>query len=145
MDRKDFETGIILGLCLPPVPQVVRTPISYSYNGVVLPKLPEWDRSVYPYAFIFVGSVLRRLTVLPEARHLTIPEGSETAFITAEEGMSYMSASYYEGSAAWGQFTTYTAEETKLLSNSPHWANYDIKNPDETVYLEASNPVPVYE
>ena len=29
-----------------------KTPDGYSYNGVQLPKLPEWDKEMYPYAVI---------------------------------------------------------------------------------------------
>ena len=33
-----------------PVP--VQTATMYSYNGTVLPALPEWDKETYPYAYI---------------------------------------------------------------------------------------------
>ena len=29
-----------------------KTPVAYLYNGVRLPGLPEWDKTVYPFAVI---------------------------------------------------------------------------------------------
>ena len=34
----------------------VKEATMYSYNGVVLPKLPEWDKTKYPYAVMFFTS-----------------------------------------------------------------------------------------
>lgn len=53
-NRKSWLIGFALGLCgkPPPIAGSRREPVAYLYNGVRLPKLPEYDKSVYPYAVI---------------------------------------------------------------------------------------------
>ena len=55
--------GLILSLFSSPLPEVQKQPVAYLYNGVRLPKLPEWDRETYPYATISVISHMTALTV----------------------------------------------------------------------------------
>jgi hypothetical protein len=38
LDLKSWMTGYILGITGKPLPLVQKTPIGYSYNGVVLPE-----------------------------------------------------------------------------------------------------------
>lgn len=53
IDLKSWLYGFCLGICGKPLPLAAKkTPTAYSYNGVVLPKLPEWDREKYPYAVV---------------------------------------------------------------------------------------------
>ena len=137
--------GLILGQFSSPLPRAQKEPVAYLYNGVRLPKLPEWDREKYPYAYIWFGSTLKRLYVLSEASHMTMTDSGGNACIGAEAGTTYMVANTYVGNATWGSFTSYTEEEPKVLSSSVGWANYDIRNADGTLYLSASEPIPVYE
>lgn len=137
--------GLILSLFSSPLPEVQKEPVAYLYNGVRLPKLPEWDREKYPYAYIWFGSTLKRLYILQEASHMTMTDSGGNACIGVEAGTTYMAANTHVGNATWGPFTSYTAEEPKALSSSVGWANYDIRNADGTLYLSASEPIPVYE
>lgn len=53
-NRKSWLIGFALELCGNPLPIAgsKREPVAYLYNGVRLPKLPEYDKSVYSYAVI---------------------------------------------------------------------------------------------
>lgn len=56
MTRKmrSYVKGLILSLCGKPLPLTAKKePVAYLYNGVRLPKLPEYDKSKYPYAVIY--------------------------------------------------------------------------------------------
>lgn len=56
MSEQSLKLGFIMGLLCPSEKQVEKEPVAYSYNGVVLPKLPERDREKYPYVTIIKGS-----------------------------------------------------------------------------------------
>ena len=125
-----------MGLCIPERPVRKKVPIAYSYNGTILPKLPEWDRSVYPYAVMF-----------------------ESGSLWVMDGKPYMK--YSNTNAEYANYEVYTVENgTYILSNSgnnvnvnsePIWSNTDIYYHDGvadvggTLFLKASDPVPVYE
>ena len=49
---REFVKGMLPGLPGKPHPMANKEPVAYLYNGVRLPKLPEWDREMYPYAMI---------------------------------------------------------------------------------------------
>lgn len=55
-----------------PVP-VQDEPTMYSYNGTVLPKLPEWDKTAYPYACI---------TYIPTGGQTSFKKGAVTFVAT---------------------------------------------------------------
>ncbi|MBR5862186.1 MAG: hypothetical protein IKZ08_02550 [Bacteroidales bacterium] len=56
-DLKSWLIGLIVGLVEKPMllNAVKKEPIAYLYNGVQLPKLPEWDKEQYPYAAVYYG------------------------------------------------------------------------------------------
>lgn len=136
MDRKDFEMGIILGLCAPPAPQIPGEPIAYSYNGVVLPKLPEWDRSVYPYACIadnLNGGTVFTLCI----SDVRIKVG------TGDSAGNYnpMNADVtFKCSSPYVEWMT-----GKGLTGRAVWANQDVYDNEGSLYLEGSAPMPIYE
>lgn len=136
-----------------------RVPVAYLYNGVRLPGLPEeWNPVTHPFALVVDGN-------------WSIAFGSQSvwfyAFSTPHHKNAYREAdglyhfailageSYLEA-----KITTTIKNEFDGLSFHPEvktkesmayfaknatWANYEVQNADGTVYLAASDPIPVYE
>lgn len=99
----------------------------YLYNGVRLPKLPEWDKTKYPYAMMWqqYGSYGLRVTDVPQAANLAGASywGSYTA------NAKLLSFSYESG--VWtGGSKEYTgkvgANNGNLGKDGFVWANHDI-------------------
>lgn len=125
-----------------PIP-IYNEPVNYLYNGVKLPKLPEWDREVYPYAYITVGAVTKKysLILFSEIEYGANSNGYYSLNIPAGAGMTCS-----RSSDQWEEPTLLTESKTITIPNSAWiWANFDVLNSDETVYLSASEPVPIYE
>ena len=142
-EMRDYVKGLILGRFSSPLPSTPaqREPVAYLYNGVRLPKLPEWeyDESVYKYLMIRKHKTL-------ETVHWIV--GSEKP-IYVKSGIAYVEANrmlirHASPNTEWYAPTVgHDASEydaAKLV-----WANHDILNSDGSVYLAASEPVPVYE
>lgn len=146
-DPTSWRTGFELGLAGFSFPySKPRKPTAYLYNGIRLPALPEWDRGVYPYAVLqwreeVAGSqsVETRLFVSTEPPY----KGSLFCIIpVGSSGVVYKLNEKNE----WYAHTSWTPNLD--MSGSlvvPHWSNYDMLKSDGTVYLAASDPVPVYE
>lgn len=132
--------GLILGQFSSPLPISQKEPVAYLYNGVRLPKLPEWDKTGYPYAY--VGT--------------TTYEGVEEyrAYFTKE--IHTMSASlmlFIDSARRYrlidGQWVKHGAAIPPVIT-SPIWSNvnlyYDssVEEVGGTLYLAASDPIPVY-
>jgi hypothetical protein len=130
---KSFVKGILLGLCGHPLPQG-KEPVAYLYNGVRLPKLPE---SELPYAVITVGEDTAVLMFRSEPPTLvpTFNFLSPTFVNKDEPTFSYQLA----GGSEWVEHDGYIANQYA------DWTNTDIFKDDGSVYLTASEPVPVYE
>lgn len=114
-----------------------KQPVAYLYNGVRLPKLPEWDKAKYPYAFIETTFGFYYLRVL--ANPLT-PDGN--SFRMTPPGLvagAKIDIADYE-LIGWDEWS-----EVTEITRDPLWSNFDVLNEDGTVYLAASEPVPVYE
>ena len=143
--------GILCGLSgmKPPVSIVQQLePVAYLYNGVQLPKLPQWDKTQYPYAYIYQkgtfsiygDNYVLALTSLPLVRSGLNVKNEDTAMlkytyiIDQSEDVEWVDNGASIGSANLAQ----------SIAN-PIWANYDIMRDDDSVYLAASEPVPVYE
>jgi hypothetical protein len=168
---KSFVKGILLGLCGHPLPQGEPTPpqgepVAYLYNGVRLPKLPEWDKTAYPYAVIYTyhGESEKQNPVY----RLVL---SDTPFSIVYRTIAFTGATYdalkWVGNytakwkiATWDYWDVdgYGADGSIFAvddeTDAVVWANTDIcyandYSGDETiagtVYLAASEPVPVYE
>lgn len=117
-----------------------RAPVAYLYNGVRLPGLPEFDE---PYAVIVKqSSGGYRLIVTGVKPTLSWSEGA----VRPKLNCSSVSYNWYidEDGQEWetGAFHTYP---TLSIAITAVWANYDMLSEDETLYLAASDPVPVYE
>lgn len=114
----------------------------YSYNGVELPELPEWDRVTYPYAYIgkapwfgildaYTHYVLRvsnapiRCTVTVRSDGSLAPDGWNTH---NEDGIAYY-ARYIEyrcpaDSMGWSYYST--EERAFGETHKPLWTNTDM-------------------
>lgn len=158
--RKSFLTGLSLGLTGMPLPFAQREPVAYLYNGVRLPKLPEWDKTAYPYAVI--GQCLSdgrefdyELTLYPNPATIsdtTWWDGVSNMLVQKPYAPVYC---YYFsiGDADWrnGTLTDYDVGIVTPVSinggNFPLiWSNTALKmESDNSVYLAGSDPVPVYE
>lgn len=110
---------------------VNREPIAYLYNGVRLPKLPEWDRGVYPFAVIFASGAFWIMTELP--------------YISSEGNTYALSAQYKIYTVQNGEYVLKSSSSGVQVGSAPIWSNSDLYNSNGTLYLEASDPVPVYE
>lgn len=116
------------------------SPSMYSYNGVVLPKLPEWDKETYPYvALMPFGGVYAM---------------SEKIEYEAKAFGSQLHIPYpylYAGFDMYGNFNAWELNEGdgssqyKVYYGLPEWSNHDIlQTGDGTVFLSASEPVGMY-
>lgn len=120
-----------------PVPLVSNEPVAAVYNGVKLPPLPEWDETIYPYAFI------------------------ETAFGSSLEVMSSYSTSTTNGGYintpphwlqsnlrvgnVWPDFTEINSDSGAANHHSVIiWTNFDVTI-SSSVSFTASDPIPIYE
>ena len=116
--------------------------MNYSYNGVKLPALPEWDKESYPYAVIMFHSpnqysfVITSTAVVVSASGYTLkhPSGNLTPFYIGNTELISL------GERNWGEFDFVS---TSLYSGKAFWANFDILDEDGSLYLAASDPVPV--
>lgn len=109
--------------------------MNYLYNGVELPALPEWDKTAYPYAFItrVLGKPILQVSV-----ERPYWDNSDMRFLYDSDG------GWAEcKNGLWEDFifmnpAFYTSDEFR-----PLWSNFDVLNEDGSVYMAASEPIPV--
>ena len=148
---ESWLTGFALGLAGKPLPMgtVEREPVAYLYNGVRLPKLPEWDKKKYPYVMMWDrhGGTYGTVYAFSVAHHkIMLVEGATETAIGVGAGETYLEISYGMGDYSQFQsFTEKTPDSPALLSREVHWSNYDIVDENGTLFLAASDPVPIYE
>lgn len=146
MNRKDFETGIIMGLCLPPVPQIPGEPTAYNYNGTILPKLPEWDRGVYPYAIIWYidGQTTNVYRVLYMSEPMTCKSsGYLNIGMTGSPTNDSEYIGYTHSDGVWEDRLSGGLQGKVLV-----WTNVDLFYEADAgggIFMKGSEPVPVYE
>lgn len=154
-DPTSWRTGFELGLAGFSFPySKPRKPVAYLYNGIRLPALPEWDRGVYPYAHItranigawyvwYLNIAKTKLYYRKDSdghdRMFTV-DGSPIVYLL--DGVSGDVNGATE--TGWNNLIEKTKEDG-VLEHLPRWSNYDITYEDGTVYLAASEPIPVYE
>ena len=145
-----FKLGLSTGLCGKPLPIKKPGPVAYLYNGLRLPKLPEYCRDSFPYVAIIViertGSISLRATKEP----LKIRRDT-TGGIGATIYPPYRISSLLET----GEWSKGLEQETEGSVDYRyfHWSNHDILYDDDyfdadkagTTFLEATDPIPVYE
>lgn len=125
-----------------------------GYVGAVLPKLPEWDKTAYPYASIR----------LYEDRYLLYVSVSPVKIYGGPNGELGKVGSIDYGGIGYDDFVYYTAVSNEWVESGSNthayitdeqslfWSNHDlyITSSDnyeltDKIFLVASDPVPVYE
>lgn len=131
------------------------------YNGAVLPKLPEWDKETYPYAILKTqwniddGSFkLAYLFLYTNEANYHVTDNGWVYFGSTPYKIHHVvgSDSYIEGSTdAWSDGNEYDKDGSTrveewnvrdIYMEYLTWANFKVEY-DGTVYLEASDPIPV--
>ena len=155
--------GLILSLFSSPLPEAQKEPVAYLYNGVRLPKLPEWDREKYPFATISTIALLtERIVTLTfrkswkqDVQGEDIPKDAiwvqpgDVEYKIRKLGYPAPSIGSFKD-AEWGE-PIECAESLWSDAKNILWTNKDIVSPGSIDYeageliLAASEPVPVYE
>lgn len=121
-----------------PVP--VQTATMYSYNGTVLPALPDWDKTAYPYAVIFDIKILGfGYTYLAFSKTQAVTSASNATYFTLDSDSLYYK--YNATDKVWESVST--ASGNKPYSNIV-WANYDVYKADGTLVLSDNWKRPYY-
>lgn len=167
MDKISFLKGLALGLAGKPLEFASRKePTAFFYGhvakdgetpthtfdgvdyvGVVLPPLPKWDKTVYPYALIYRYEVATDLFIFhasTEKIQYDTNNNSPRLIYTLEHG--YASCECYSGDKEWGEISEGNRKAgVWIKAEQAVWVNFDIYKEDGTLYLSASDPIPIYE
>lgn len=158
-DLDAFKIGLSLGLCGKALPWKAE-PVAWLYNGVRLPKLPEWDKETYPYAFMTVmatsSNTSAYLYCSPVPIYKNDNGGLISSLITKQDGtVICYTCSLLSDGTVFEDWTRYENGDKSVVSDASFivintalikWSNYDMLNySDDSVYLAASEPVPVYD
>ena len=140
--------GLILGQFSSPLPMAQtpeqKEPVAYLYNGVRLPKLPEWDREKYPYAVLReMVSETTPYAVYYSKQQPTLNSSGKVFICSLAYPGVVTYCDYTDGALAWR--STNTSLLTSTSVDGVFWTNTDILNEDGSVWLAASDPTPVYE
>jgi hypothetical protein len=155
---KSFKMGLGLGLSGKPLPlNTKREPVAYLYNGVRLPKLPEWDKETYPYACI-QQSWTDRYDFYISSKPLYVAQYDDISnrgryFLENLKGTTYWQCRSGAEMVKWESGVLVPFPYETLIVYDPEmptryaltWTNHDILKSDGSVYLAASDPIPVYE
>jgi hypothetical protein len=136
--------------------------MNYLYNGVELPKLPEWDIAAYPYAVMVYNhsteSYEIHVTSAPLTRYTrSSPYTGEALTALPRADYPHFNVGVFDHeNGSWGN--RYYAEYTFNILGEPNcwhilnqnayvastviWSNYNIFDEDGTVFMAASDPVP---
>ena len=134
-------------ICLVCAPAFAADVSMYSYNGKILPGLPEWDKETYPYALIrlypsdstytafFFQSPLIEYQNSNDSCYVVFPGDTVTSYCSCKLNGD-----------TWSDVTVSTIDRTgmsrwRLTIYTVFWSNFDIPNTDGTTYLAASDPV----
>lgn len=144
LDLKSWVRGYLLGLSGPMRASMssggsgTQTPNMYSYNGVTLPVLPEYDSITYPYVII---TAMNTNGILCYQFHCCatpiLYDGSKVT--NSDYGVIGL-ATFMTG--AWTDIT-YRDNDMLSIDYDVVWCNDTIMSTDGTVYMETSKPVPV--
>ena len=154
MDKNAISLGLRIGRILAGQ-RKARVPVAYLYNGVRSPKLPEWNREKYPNALlvhsnvpIFGNQAWLYLFKSEKQKDYLVNGKYKFAFEAGEEYLQSYIRTSQDGDLSQKVFPApqeYTANATGAFADTALWSNYTVKNWDGSVYLAASEPVPVYE
>ena len=141
-DKRSFCLGMALRLMQNrlPLSSSQKEPVAYLYNGVRLPPLPEWDKTTYPYAVIDSSGDLCVSKNSPRVENVM-----GTMKVCAS-GKTDDAVLIYKKDVATGNWEYFSSKMYKYIPlDETVWTNTDILYNDETVFMEASEPIPVYE
>lgn len=126
----------------------VRQPVAYLYNGVRLPKLPEWDKEAYPYAIIqtakFNNYTKYYFDMLAEW-NVGYSVLADSYVISGHGGARY-EITWYDGEnmpLSWENYRKFDGSWSRNASDLA-WSNTDVIYNGTTIF-SATKPVPVYE
>ena len=172
IDHKAMLQGWIVGKRLAAM-RGKRKPVAYLYNGVWLPKLPEWDKEQYPYAWIeYLGLNTGWLFVSQTPLYATGSIfnnyignlGQEVRNDSAKDtySITFPRPDWEDQSRTWKP--TIDDDPREFVASLPcdpvdgaydpvvgvnmftvFWSNHDVYDENGTLYLAASDPVPIYE
>lgn len=158
MDKTSLTLGYLVGRRIAGQRTKQKTIIGYSFNGVVLPTLPEWDKETYPYAVIYGYGTGYAVTITDKPLKLYGFDDEGELFAAQDYSATNKVYTHYktsylnDGSSGWSEFPSYDLLVyglylRKYTTDEPNqiWSNHDILNEDGTLYLAASDPIPVYE
>lgn len=153
MDKTSLTLGWLAGRRIAGQRSKQKTIIGYSYNGTVLPALPEWDKKTYPYACILhypaFSTSLFSLVLSACPIEVGAMDDGRFGYRYAVSGVSAQRYSWREGDGdAWAVFDTIVTNTGwyEAVTQIPIWASFDIVNIDDaSIYLSASDPIPVYD
>lgn len=126
-----------------------KQPTAYSYNGVVLPKLPVWDKSLYKFASIcYTGS-----------KYILNFHNKETYYTKKSSGFEYVATKEDDLNLQYYLWDGWDLQGVKKSSAGtsmypPIWVNgfdvlYDTNEHNGelsgSLYLASSDTIPVYE
>lgn len=152
--RLQAQRVLVVILCaLLFVPLLAAVPVEaadgdmYSYNGTLLPALPSWNTSKYPYAVIYWDSYLSAFTLeLTSVPAYYGPTDVGPYLKTKISGVSY---SYYTAVVdSWVlKKSSYASSRFSFCAFKSGdycvWSNYDILDEnDNSLFLGASDPIP---
>lgn len=118
------------------------------YNGVKLPNIDSvWtDKETYPYGCLVNSD---GLCILYLTDYLFTFDGEQVVKPAGNYITIYLYANDVEAAASMGipvgewVFVTAGADPNTFVSSFVNWSNYDILNTDGSVYLAASDPIPL--
>lgn len=143
-----------------PDPIPVSGIVGYKYGDKVLPDIQTvWDKEKYPYVAIQMGDYSGQFDITNGVvafatfsnKPLTIGSNFDTDYClrgwTESQDVIDTFAGVYDFKYnEWAVLEEETAGRVNYNDDEyPMWANYDVLNADGSVYLAASDPIPVYE
>jgi hypothetical protein len=122
----------------------------YSYNGMVLPELPEWDKTTMPYVVMYKDTWERIYVFYTKyANKQASPSTSVSGTYNVRVGEPYKEYRCEDGN--WWIYADHSDAIDVEFSHSINietrviWTNFDIYTPDGDLIFAASDPIPVYE
>ena len=132
MDKTSMTLGWLVGRQIAGHRRKKGTLVGYSYNGVILPALPEWDREEYPYAFMH------------KAMRYQLWVGKEITYNGSDIGIAGAYLHCFSKTDGWNELPGGTDVMVCDISKV-EWANFDVLDENGAVVLNKSDPIPVYE
>lgn len=120
--------------------------MNYLFNGIKLPALPERDKTTYPYAQIVDYGIYYMLTFSSDKPTICYHEFNDGMFDIAykHSKVPWYSKSFLTEENKWSVLGTYEQDlQYSRVVGDIIWASFDLENEDGSIYLSASDPVPV--